>query len=339
MKKFLLLLFLPTILGSLFSCSTNESPENPTIDPFPDNKSEIVELKILSQIEIIESPLFPTRSGNSNDLIGVQINRISKLNVSGNAGISNVSVYASGVFDDIDDIKFKFVKGDTYSIIMTYYPNAKNIVYNFPNGIFGYPFSDMYGLQNYFLNEPVYYDGVEWDHSGNQGPVLEGLLDCSYQPTSDYYIGAFKRGNTPRYTGQIENLTINEQTSIIMPLELCMMGITLNAQNFTEGELQLVFRYYANSDFIIKPGDNPSTMFQIPYGEPNEEGYYGGEELELFYTSGKGEKYLLATKVILYKRGTNYIFNFNLTEREDGSIGIQLPNTTDQLQDEENFLE
>ena len=44
-----------------------------------------------------------------------------------------------------------------------------------------------------------------------------------------------------------------------------------------------------------------------------------------YYTNDNNEKYLLAMKNLLYKPGTNYVFNFDITEREDGSIGIQIP--------------
>ena len=59
--------------------------------------------------------------------------------------------------------------------------------------------------------------------------------------------------------------------------------------------------------------------------------------IQLFYTNANGEKYLLATKLLGWKMGVNYVFNFSLTERR-GSIGIQMP-SDDTFQDEESFFD
>lgn len=59
--------------------------------------------------------------------------------------------------------------------------------------------------------------------------------------------------------------------------------------------------------------------------------------MQLFSPNELGEKYLLATKLLKWKVGVNYVFNFSLAEREDGSIGIQMP-SDETFQDEETFL-
>ncbi len=102
-----------------------------------------------------------------------------------------------------------------------------------------------------------------------------------------------------------------------------MMSITLQPDNFTEGELSLCFRNYMYMDaeratWVVKPGDEMTKRMQIPY-------IAGEESLEMFYTNGKGEKFLLATKQLQRKLCTNFVFKFTLTERADGSIGIQMP--------------
>lgn len=337
-------LFMSFVLGA---CSKSEEEESPVLPPEEITppmtekdtvvtKSDTIELKIGYNLSISEEELVASRSKvGSRDLIGVQIYHIMPNDYVG---------YACGVFDDLDDIVFKFVKGNRYLIQMTYYPGAKDVVYNYSDGTFGAPFSDLYGLKSYELNEPVYFSGRGENGTGDRGSTLIELMMHYYQPTESRYNTTFKRGMTPRYSGEIEEITIDEGTQINMQLSYCMMGITLNVDNFTEGELMMAFNDMYTEDWIIKPGDDLSIQFQIPYDYLNLSGadfhYHdiGGEYIQLYYTSTTGEKYLFATKFLPYKCGVNYVFNFSITEREDGSIGIQMP-SDETFQNEEAFFD
>lgn len=312
-------------LMAFSSCSNSDGgslyPEEPEV-PVPAT-SDTIEVKISSSMDIRQEE-FTGRSGNSRDLIGVEVLR----KISSNS----TCIYASGVFDDIDDIVFKFVKGGTYRINMTYFPNAKDIVYNYPDGTFGAPFSYQYGLKSYALNQPVYFSGTEGGFSGDRGPELGHLLSCIYQTTAiGTMVQEMRRGTTPRYSGVTEDFTIDDnKTSVTVKLELCLMAITLQPENFNEGTLTITTNIAADkesSEWTFMPGDEMIRKFQIPYGG-------GSEGIKLFYTNPNGEKYLLATKEIEWKYATNLVFNFALSERADGSIGIQLP-SEDAFTDEE----
>lgn len=320
-----------------------ETPQPPNEDDDPIiTKSDTLELKIGYSLSVSEEELIPTTRSEfgSRDLIGVQISHLKAQNADWRVS------YACGVFDDLENLVFKFVKGNRYLIQMTYYPNAKDIVYNYSNGTYGAPFSALFGLKSYKLNEPVYYSGRGDDNwSGDVGAELSYLMEPMYQPTDDRYVQSFKRGMTPRYSGEIEEITIENGTQITMPLHLCMMGITLNVDNFTDGKLTMTFANTYTPDWIVTPKDNHHMQFQIPYNylaDKNGGHYYdqfnSGENIQLFYTNANGEKYLLATKLLGWKMGVNYVFNFSLTEREDGSIGIQMP-SDDTFQDEESFFD
>lgn len=323
---FLALMSLILAATAFSSCSSSEG--SPMLPDEPESPAAAVDDSIavkISSLMDMRQEEFTSRSGNSRDLIGVEINRkVSAFNP--------FRIYASGVFDDIDDIVFKFVKGGTYTISMTYYPNAKDIVYNYPDGTYGAPFSFERGLKSYTLNCPVYYSGTEGGFSGDQGPELRHLLSCIYQTTaSGTLVQEMRRGTTPRYTGKTEEFTIDDDhTGITVKLELCLMAITLKPENFTEGKLTLVFDIAADkesSEWSVKPGDEMTRKIQIPYGP-------GSEGLQLFYTDAKGDKYLLATKQMEWKYATNMVFSFVLSERADGSIGIQMP-SDDSFTDEE----
>lgn len=313
------------------SQTQNESDDSIT------TKLDTIELKIGYNLNVSEEELTPTTRTEfgSRDLIGVQIDQLTANDPVG---------YVCGVFDDLDKLVFKFVKDRRYKITMTYYPNAKDIVYNYPDGTYGAPFSNLYGLKNYTINEPVYFSGTGDPGTGEWGNTLTELLQYYYQPSDSRLNTTFKRGMTPRYSGMIDEITIEESTQITIQLDFCMMGITLNADNFTEGQLEVTFSDQYMEPWIINPEDSNSLQFQIPYNEKlnNSEDTYlydiAGESMQLFYTTANGEKYLLATKFLPYKTCINYVFNFSITEREDGSIGIQMP-SDDTFQDNETFFD
>lgn len=318
-----------------------ETPQLPSVEEDPaETKSDTVEIKIGHSISVTEEQLVQTRADfSSRDLIGVQVDHLKK-----DDNFWKES-YACGVFDDLDKLVFKFVKGNRYLIQMTYFPNAKDIVYNYPDGTYGSPFSKLYALTSYKVNEPVYSVGPDGGSAyGDMGPGLS-VMDGCYQPTADRATQSFSIGTTPRYSGEIEEIMIEEGTQITVPLYLCMMGITLDVDNFTEGKLTMNWAKTYMPDWVVTPDDSHSIQYQIPYnylykadGTHYYDGFDVGEKIQLFYTNAKGEKYLLATKFLPYKMGVNYVFKFSLSEREDGSIGIQMP-TDEAMQDEETTFD
>lgn len=291
----------------------NPEPDNP--DPNIPTRADTVSVKIGYHITETEEPLVKTRAGGSNDLIGIQITQVA------NSEMSD-QYYACGVFDDIEKLVFKFVKGRKYLIYMNYFPNAKNVVYNYPDGTFGIPFSGgHYGIHKYTINEPVYYTGH--GTGGSVGDVLSWLTDNIVQVTSSRDIRDAVLGTQTRYLGYSEEITISDNTTIDIPLILYMMGIKLNVGNFTEGKLKLNLNTTYNFEF--KPGDDLSILFQIRGRLLTGNDSHEGASMQLFYTNASNETYLLATSYLEHNPGTNYVYTFDLTKREDGSIGIIMP--------------
>jgi hypothetical protein len=331
--KYFFLIF--AIFSFLFSSCSNGSNEFPKQESDSNDKEDIAKsdtllLKIGYKISEYEEPLFKSRAeSNSNDLIGIQImNETSATRLP----------YACGVFDDVEELIFKFVKGNKYQIMMNYYPNAKKIVYKNSNGTYGLPFWDMYGLTEYTINQAYYYTGS--GSEGNRGAVLSELMSNYVQTTSSPDVRDAVRGLTVRYLGYTELITIKEDTKISVPLELYMKGITLNVGNFSEGSLRLSIDYGVKQEWTFKPGDDMSVIFQIPGRYICLDGHelwgnaYQGENMTLFYTDKNNETFLLASKFIPYEKcGVNHVFTFDLMEREDGSIGIKMPD--DNMTDEE----
>ena len=62
------------------------------------------------------------------------------------------------------------------------------------------------------------------------------------------------------------------------------------------------------------------------------------DRVEVYYKPDNEKRYLLAAKTVDWKPGVNYVFNFNLEERADGSFGLLLPSEQG-LVDEEAFFD
>lgn len=325
-------------LVSMGACNTDKSdepqnpiiPENPIPDPTP-TKSDTLSIKIGCKMLINEEKLEITRSG-SNDLFGVNIYQVKP---DGTTYSGGERPYASGVFDDIDKMVFKFVKGNTYTINVLYLPDAKNIVYRYPNGTYGYPFSSIYGLQDYIINEAVYDQGKQ-PENGFTGEILNYIFEVGYQTNaSGLFMDSFKTGTTPRYCGVVYDYTVLSDDSLVVPLDLYVSAIKLNIDNFNEGTVSL--RIHPGSvdplNIDYNPDDEMEQSFWISgpaqlKRNPNEEFLWSSvADVRIFYTKPNGEKYLLATKNLDCKPAIKYVFNFNLEEREDGSIGILIKNS------------
>lgn len=337
-------LFLLTMMLMFFACSENNSSDEPTPQPIPEpSPIEIdeVDVKIGFSVDVSEETragIHDSRSETTgpNDLIGVSILHLSKNQWGG----MSPTQYAYGVFDDVSSIIFKLKKDQLYQLQMIYYPDAKNIVYKNSDGTYGVPFNDPYlSSTAYKLNEPQYYAG--------QNQIFQQLfvLKNIYQNTKDgVHDNDCVRGTTPLYMGTKE-FTISEETTIDITLGNCLMGIKFNCTNFNEGVLTLEYEQVGQHRKVdFKPGDELVDWVQIvaPYADYHANSGVGdiieqGDNIKLYYQTGSEQRYLLATKYLAWKPNTNYVFTFNLEKREDGSIGILLPSSSENQDVEVEF--
>lgn len=335
MKK---LLYLLSVLF-MVACSAN-LPEKELIPSEPGNDAQEemsqFETRIGFSVDVSEENVTKSSAtrvdGNSNDLIGVSILHLSKNQFGGKDAIQ----YAYGVFDDLNAIIFKLNKDQLYQIQLTYYPNAKDIVYKYSNGTYGVPFNDPYlPAPAYKLNVPAYHS--QYIPGFQQLSVLKNI----YQYSERNYDADCKRGTTPIFMG-VKEVCLTEPGDINIELANCLMGIKLNCANFTEGNLTLEYEQVGEHRTVnFKPEDELTDWVQItiPYCDYHVNSgdgtiLEGGENIRLYYETPNDQRYLLATKYLPWKANTNYVFNFNLEKREDGSFGIILP-SSDMNQDVE----
>ena len=162
------------------------------------------------------------------------------------------------------------------------------------------------------------------------GEILTYITEAGYQNNdSGYFTDSYKQGTTKRYLGRISDIKIDEISSITIPLTLYTGGIKLNISNFDKGKIKLIVPSGAPNDaeYIFNPGDEMVCMFWISAIDDNENGSlipWAEKLFRIYYLSEEGATYLLCTKSIDCQPAKIYVFNFNLSEREDGSIGITI---------------
>lgn len=320
-------LILCGLTSILMAACSSDSPDEPTPAPTPAVEEEFVTMTLGYEMNVTEEKVTKgsqTRSdNNSRDLFGVSILHLSKNNMGG----LTPHQYAYGVFDDVEPMVFKFKKGQQYQILFTYYPNAKDIVWKNSDGTYGVPFNDPYlPSPAYKINEPQYYSG---NYPGFQ---YFSIMKNIYQNSEDDYDIKCVRGTTPLYMGAT-NVIINEPGAINIQLESCLMGIKLNCSNFESGILTLEYEQVGEHRVVdFKPGDVLEDKIQIVLPHVNYSVNSGTagilpqyDYIKLYYKTADEQRFLLATKELEWKTNTNYIFTFNLDNREDGSIGIIMP--------------
>lgn len=328
LKLFFAVLASAVMLAGCSKDVEDEMPEIPS-ETTPDEDSDVTPEGEEVYVHIgCDSGVFEEVSRSnvygSDDLFGIQI---YMLRTPSDSWDLDKIPYALGVFDDMEKMIFKFQKGAAYRIEMIYYPNAKNIVWKNRDGTYGIPFDDPYMPKPYTLNEPEYdicFPDGPWSGALN-------LMAHFYQNSKGSFNQDCVRGTTPLYHGILEEVRITDQTNIIVDMVSSLMKVTFNCANFTKGKITAKFECFFENDFTFSPGEEMVVTLQaVMFGG-------GGDRLTLFYDDEDNQRYLLATKSLAWKPNTNYVFNFNITEREDGSIGIKLPTESDISEEEVEF--
>ena len=296
----------------LTSCSRDTDVPIPNEPEVPGIGKEI-ELAIRFNFETSEEPM--SLRSSTGDLFGVQIMEVPKNH-------EFPFSYACGVFDDLDQVKFKFVEGQTYSIYVNYFPNAKSILYQYPDGKYGIPFRSMWGHADYKqLNEPLYTTGLE-----NQAFLLH-LMEDRIETEATVLFSDCPVGTTLRYFGLIKEVTITENTSLEAELKQYMTGLKFKVKKFNEGRIKIEIdqnSYYINSDeeeITTKIFD-----FQLPFDIEmgNGQSREHSAIVRAYYEAPTGEIYMLLSSLIVFKRLTYHVFEFSIGELPEGGIGIIL---------------
>lgn len=210
---------------SFISCS-NEQQEEQVTPTSP--KTYTVSLGLKGEIlDVIQTPL--TRSGENNDLYGIQVYSTTKET----NNQYDYSPYAYGLFDDINNVSITLLDGYYYRIICTMLVNGKDIVQNNSSMEYYYPFAyNENGYRRYTLlsNSFSYNTSIEFDG------LNFGL--CYFQDGNYYYYP-----NTDRYYGEISGFQPTAKSTINIEMKRTVFGVKFIAEGLTEGKIKIVMSY------------------------------------------------------------------------------------------------
>ena len=322
---------------------TPERPETPSIS----SDSILVSFKLGGDIKYSEEVL--SRS-SSNDLYAVRVyqsqNELTTLEV-----LQNVTTYATGYFDTPSNVVLKLAKNRYYHFEMAYIPNAKNLIYKYPEGHYGVPFSAPYSEKQLKINEFLYStaqeDGV-WVGAASQG-----------KENSDYRIQVNDFNTIERYNGVLWNFT-PDQSEVKINLYKMMVGLKLVINDFTEGTI--ILQSVHGHKYTIKPASNSTTnilditVCQLSFPqvidahihlnlkEPTDEVFretikqekpFGDEtqgNVQIHYIDKEGDDVVLYNNnYFVFKRNMKHVLEFSVSDAIKN--GMLTPNIVDEGDD------
>ena len=338
----------------LFSCGGSspvepDLPDTPEL-PTPEINADTVEVSVKSAIHIDSEPL-STRS-SINDLYAIQV--WQKVPTTNDIGYSwtECFTYAHGYFDDLSKAVIKLAKRYKYGITIAYIPDGKNLLHQYPDGVYGAPCYNAFGV-NGALNELVYGDGFALMHIDSGGTQVKGIDDYTIQ----------SNGWSPieRYQGVVVDFDPNTESTINIKLYRMMIGFKLNISDFNSGVVtirgMLGHKYNAYPDGngngildIVIETDMMPTAANIlgayekqMYGEYDLEYYTnlmlhnGTTQVHISYTNEEGETIELYRNLYFeYARNTKYKLSFSLSDAiRNGGIAAEV--VEDEEMEEEEF--
>ncbi len=327
----------------LFSCGGSspvepDLPETPELST-PEISADTVEVSVKSAIHIDSEPL-STRS-SINDLYAIQV--WQKVPTTNEVGFSWTEcwTYAHGYFDDLSKAVIKLAKRYKYGITIAYIPNGKNLLHQYPDGVYGAPCYNAFG-ENGALNELVYGDGFALMHIDSGGTQVKGI--------DDYKIQSNGWSPIERYQGVVVDFDPNTESTINIKLYRMMIGFKLNISDFNNGVVTISgvhgHQYHAypdgngngTLDIVIETDVMPTAANILGAYEKQTYGEYDLEyytnlmlhnnttQVHISYTNEEGETInLYRNQYFEYTRNTKYTLSFSLSDAiRNGGISAEV---------------
>ena len=264
----------------LCSCSNDENLGQDTED-----KVYTVSLKFNGEITSSDSPL--TRGTATDDLYGVLVWQDGKS-------------YASGLYDNIEDIKINLKASSKYKFVVTAVKNGKSIIYRPFDTFYDQPFNlhCQNGLSSGFPNYG--YDNFK----GGTSQVSNA--SALYYPEAD------------RFYGEIDNYTPTENGVINMDLKRTAFGLQYQVSGVTDGTLSVTIKN-TKQTFFSKTDINSD--------------YTSEEKIITFYDVYSAWQYAdsyTENVTVSVKRNKMNIIHIKLSTDESGNnIGINVESDSD----------
>lgn len=215
MKKLYYLLLSLFVATGFAACSQEDSE----IAPNDEHADEVlVNLNIGTEITADYSPL--TRAGSTDDLLGIQVDRI-------NSNGTTEEHFAYGLFDRLEGISVYLKKEYTYKITATLVKDGKNKLYNSGNGSY-YPFHCSSSSGNVNCNNLFNYSTYYFNTLNNSKATLKGSSSAiTNYPELD------------RLYGEVTNIKPMVGGTIDLDLKRVSFGLKYEVSELDEGTLNV----------------------------------------------------------------------------------------------------
>lgn len=309
MKKIYILMIAFAI--SFISCSDEQQEEQVTpTSP----KTYTVSLGLKGEIlDVIQTPL--TRSGENNDLYGIQVYSTTKET----NNQYDYSPYAYGLFDDINNISITLLDGYYYRFVCTMVVDGKDKVYHDDLMKYGTPFYLNNNSYNYtFLTNKLEYSTLDEMYNLYQGG---GYISNKHY---SYY-------NTDRYYGEISSFQAIKNCIINIEMKRTVFGVKFSAEGLSEGKLKIAMKYapelYINTTDTKHEIEDVFSFINV--GEAfNKENYSEDINTSIYWEKADGTEVAIAVNYTLtFTRKMMHTVRINLagTETRGGTpISITL---------------
>ena len=295
--KHLLLLF--SILLFVGSCSD----EVESIKTENEN-SEYVTVNISMGGEILDIAEEPmTKALTKNDLTGVQIYYINER--------GERIPHAWGLFDDVSNMSVKLQKGRNYIVEATSVINGTNIISKLDGNGYG-------GGEYVSVNNTLNVTSTSY---------LYGLANSSCDIIGEGQ-GYYEYSMADKFYGQ-ENITAQEEATIEVNMGRVSFGLQIIPKNLKGGALIVEAERMPN--IIINDGESFDEIFTIPvdlgFNFWEMEDYEQSNTLNFYYQSPTGEKTLLDSERITFRRNKKTIITVNIPEdapQEENNSALKL---------------
>lgn len=244
--------------------------------------------------------------------------------------------YACFFTDNPSNYSVSFVKNQKYACSAVCVPNGKNLIAH--SGInYGFPFT------NYWDNQPFpkFNDKTSYGTAGVSFGVSAGLTTPkgkphNVKPYDDECTNQWN--NIDKYFGSASFIAEND-TKISINMFRMMFAIKLSVENFTEGKIVLLDKYYLAPrdlpfDKVIEMECLPNASGRRGFTDDEVKSFAPGSTLNIKYIDKSGAEFTIFNKTIDIQRLTKYDISFDLKEvLEKDKMGIETSFQTEAISD------
>ena len=307
MKKYFIAF---SLFAALFSCSTDEIPEQPANEP----KVYEVSLGLAGEItSITESPI--TKAA-PNDLYGIQVYSAPIENT----GTDIYSNYAYGIYDNLSSAKIKLLEGYKYKFECTMVVDGKKRIFGYNPMTYSYPFN-ITNVGNAEVKNTFTYSVLNSIDNVNRG--------WTYLIKADNSSNFFGRPNTDRYVGSTSGFVPTGSNSVSIFMKRAIFGVRFIADGLTNGKLKIEIDktpgMELTSDNLQK--EDIFTFYNL-YDIHSNDTYSEDVQVAINWQQNDSTAVPLASQLIKFKRNTRTTIKVKVADLADQkSVSLNFENT------------